>query len=147
MLRSLHTALQPHGTLGLIWNIESYNAPRSTTPSTSWEAKLQAHTLAFPDASPRFRHEQWRRVFEDQVSRSPLNYVIAGGEEPLFSMPLGEDVRGWEVPLAREGVWKRWRTLGQVAVLEGEELEVSFFFVCFFCSVLIFWPLAVGLGM
>lgn len=60
------------------------------------------------------------------MSRSPLNYVIAGGEEPLFSMPLGEDVRGWEVPLAREGVWKRWRTLGQVAVLEGEELEVSF---------------------
>ena len=65
------------------------------------------------------------------MSRSPLNYVIASGEEPLFSMPLGEDVRGWEVALGREAVWSRWRTLGQVAVLEGEELEVSLFVLLF----------------
>jgi hypothetical protein len=43
----------------------------------------------------------------------------------LFSMPLGEEREEWTVWLTREKLWERYRTLGQVAVLEGEELEVS----------------------
>jgi hypothetical protein len=43
-------------------------------------------------------------------------------------MPLGEFREEWKVWLSREGVWERYRTLGQVAVLEGEGLEVCFFF-------------------
>jgi len=40
-------------------------------------------------------------------------------------MPLGAEEESWTVWLSREGVWERYRTLGQVAVLEGEELAVS----------------------
>ncbi|KAM0722013.1 hypothetical protein Q7P37_002939 [Cladosporium fusiforme] len=122
VLQSLHRALQPHGTLGLIWNVESYNSPRSHTPPTEWEAALQTHTLAFDDSQQRFRHETWRRVFEEQVSKSPLNVLIAA-DSPLFSMPLGENREDWTVWLGKEDVWRRYRTLGQVAVLEGEALE------------------------
>jgi hypothetical protein len=96
---------------------------------TAWERTLQTHTLNFPsDNQPRFRHEQWRKVFENQVSKSLLNAFIAA-DDPLFSMPLGENMEEWKVWLSREGVWERYRTLGQVAVLEGEELEVCCFSV------------------
>lgn len=47
-------------------------------------------------------------------------------------MPLGENEEVWDVRLTGQGVWERYRTLGQVAVLEGEELEVSIAFSCFF---------------
>lgn len=66
------------------------------------------------------------------MSRSILDVIVAKGQEPLFSMPLGERREGWEVRLTREGVWERYRTLGQVAVLEGRELEVSSFLFWFF---------------
>ena len=110
--------------MGLIWNIESYNAPPSHSQPTSWEKALQAHTLSFVDDQPRFRHEQWRKVFEDQVSRSLLNVIVAA-DDPLFSMPLGQNEEEWTAWLGREAVWERYRTLGQVAVLEGGELEES----------------------
>lgn len=41
-------------------------------------------------------------------------------------MPLGEEREDWTVWLGREAVWSRYRTLGQVAMLEGEGLQVSF---------------------
>lgn len=91
---------------------------------------MQKHTFSFDDSQPRFRHEQWRKVFENQVSRSLLNVIVAA-DDPLFSMPLGENDEEWTVWLSRERVWERYRTLGQVAVLEGEALEVSLF-VCLF---------------
>jgi hypothetical protein len=52
--------------------------------------------------------------------------VIVAADDPLFSMPLGQNEEEWTVWLTREKVWERYRTLGQVAVLEGGELEVSF---------------------
>jgi len=52
--------------------------------------------------------------------------MIVAADDPLFSMPLGENREEWVVWLSKEGVWERYRTLGQVAVLEGEELEVRF---------------------
>ena len=127
----MHRALQLHGTLGLTWNIDSYNAPPSHSLPTAWEKSLQTHTLTFDDSQPRFRHEQWRKVFEDQVSRSLLNVIVAA-DDPLFSMPLGSNEEEWAVWLTREGVWERYRTLGQVAVLEGGELEVRSFFLFLF---------------
>jgi hypothetical protein len=54
--------------------------------------------------------------------------LLIAGDGPLFSMPLGEEREEWTVWVAREGLWERYRTLGQVAVLEGEGLEVSNFF-------------------
>ena len=132
-LHSLHRTLQPHGALGLIWNIESYNSPASSKPPTTWEKTLQTHTLGFDDSQQRFRNEKWRDVFLNQVSHSPLKLLIAG-DGPLFSMPLGEEKEEWTVWVTREGLWERYRTLGQVAVLEGEGLEVSISAFCFLLS-------------
>jgi hypothetical protein len=58
--------------------------------------------------------------------------VIVAADDPLFSMPLGVNEEAWTVWLSREKVWERYRTLGQVAVLEGGELEVSFSWSCSF---------------
>ena len=49
-------------------------------------------------------------------------------------MPLGEEKEEWTVWVTREGLWERYRTLGQVAVLEGEGLEVSISAFCFLLS-------------
>jgi hypothetical protein len=51
--------------------------------------------------------------------------LLIAGDGPLFAMPLGEETEEWTVWLTREELWDRYRTLGQVAVLEGEGLEVS----------------------
>lgn len=51
--------------------------------------------------------------------------MIVAADDPLFSMPLGVNEEPWTVWLTREKVWERYRTLGQVAILEGEELAVS----------------------
>ena len=69
--------------------------------------------------------------------------MIVAADDPLFSMPLGVNEEGWTVWLSREKVWERYRTLGQVAVLEGGELEVRFF-SCFFCPL--FDPFIVLMG-
>lgn len=62
-------------------------------------------------------------MFENQVKSTPLSIAMAA--DPLFSLPLGEEEIKWTVWLSRENIWKRFRTLGQVAVLDGNALEVS----------------------
>ena len=75
---------------------------------------------AFDDHQPRFRHEQWKRVFDEQNKSNPLTLHFA---DPLFSLPIGEATEEFETWLPKENIWKRLRTLSQFAVLEGEELE------------------------
>lgn len=58
--------------------------------------------------------------------------MIVAADDPLFSMPLGANEEAWTVWLTKEKVWERYRTLGQVAILEGEELEVSYPFLSLF---------------
>ena len=41
----------------------------------------------------------------------------------MFSLPLGEDSVPFETWLSKEDVWKRYKTLSQVAILEGQELD------------------------
>lgn len=74
------------------------------------------------DNSPRFRHEAWRKVFDDQLRTTPFTIQSA---DPLFSLPLGEESEKFTHWLNRDDVWERFHTLSQIAVLEGEELEVS----------------------
>jgi hypothetical protein len=90
------------------------NAPQSWEMS-GWEAAVRDLTWTFDDHKPRYRHEEWRHVFDDQLN--------AAG--PLFSMPLGEGSVPFEIQLSKDDVWKRYRTLSHIAVLEGEELEVT----------------------
>ena len=124
-LRSIHRVLRRHGALGLIWNIEHWNAPSSHTAATPWEQKVHSllWSLKSPDDSPRYRDEQWRKVFDEQVKKTPLSLLVAD-QDQLFALPLGETMVEWEVRLSREGAWERFATLSQVAVLEGSERQV-----------------------
>ena len=105
--------------LALVANNLQDNAPESWE-MTGWEAKVRSLTWTFGDDKPRFRHEEWRQVFDDQLKSNPLSITAA---DPLFSMPLGEGTVPFEVWLSKENVWKRYRTISHIAVLEGEKLE------------------------
>jgi len=120
-LKEIHRVLQPHGTLGLVWNIEDYNAPRSQKPSTAWAQTMQDYIWAQDDDQPRFRHSKWRQVFDDQIKSSPLALIVAA--DPLFALPLAEHVEHWEVWLPKERIWDRLTTLSQISILEGDERE------------------------
>ena len=98
------------------------NAPLSWTPTTKWEAKIKDITWSFDDKHPRFRHEQWRKVFDKQLSSTPFTIQMA---DPLFSLPLGEDSVKFTDWVSKEGIWERYRTISHIAVLEGEQMEVS----------------------
>lgn len=119
-LRRIYRSLAPGGSLGLIWNVEDYNAPKSWTPTTAWENKLKAITWSFDDAQPRFRHEKWREVFDKQLGTTPLSIQAA---DPLFSLPLGENSEEFTYWLTPDAVWDRYHSLSQITVLRGEELR------------------------
>lgn len=110
------------------------NTPRSYPTTSSWESKIRDHLFSLDDIiddhEPRFRHDKWRNVFENQVSSTPITAAFVGGMNSLFSLPLGEDKVKWTVWLEKEALWKRLRTLSHVAVLEGEKLKVSVSLIC-----------------
>jgi hypothetical protein len=118
----------------MIWNIENCrswicwlasvpfadnvrdNAPQSWTMS-GWETAARDLTWTFDDHKPRYRHEEWKQVFDGQLKNNPA--------EPLFSIPLVEGSVPFEIQLSKEDVWKRYRTISHIAVLEGEKLEAT----------------------
>ncbi|KAF2209918.1 hypothetical protein CERZMDRAFT_60985 [Cercospora zeae-maydis SCOH1-5] len=124
-LREIHRVLQPHGTLGLIWNIETYNAPRDHEAPSAWEAKLHDLNWAVAeeagDKEPRFRHMEWKKVFDEQVKKTPLSLLVASDDQ-LFSLPIAEHIEPFEVTLTAQRAWERFATLGHIAVLEGDLL-------------------------
>ena len=107
----------------MVWNIDDYNTPQSYEPKTEWETKLHDLTWTFDDDLPRFRHEQWRHVFDEQIKKTPLSLVVPSDQ--LFSLPLGEHDEKFEVRLSKEQVWERYNTLSHIARLEGAMREVS----------------------
>ncbi len=98
------------------------NAPRDWKMTTSWESTIHDLTWTFDDGQPRFRHEKWRKCFDDQLASSPLSLTST---DPLFSLPLGESSVKFETWLSKDDISKRYGTQSQIAVLEGEKLEVS----------------------
>ncbi|CZT17993.1 uncharacterized protein RCC_03832 [Ramularia collo-cygni] len=124
--REIHRVLKPHGVLGLVWNIEDYNAPRDHKASTPWEAVAQDLTFSVAeesgDVAPRFRHGQWRKVFDEQIKKTPMSILIASDDQ-MFSLPIGEHTEPFEIALSKEKAWDRYCTLGHIAALEGERLE------------------------
>ena len=122
-LREIHRVLQPHGCIGCIWNIEHYNEIRSHAAATPYEAKLHDLMWTFDDSEPRFRHEKWRKVFEDQSKKTPPSLIIASDQ--LFALPLGEVREEWTVWLTRDALWERYCTISLIAVQVGEQREVS----------------------
>lgn len=75
---------------------------------------------SFDDDQPRFRHQKWKTIFDEQARGNPLTLHFA---DPIFGLPIGEAAVSYETLLSKENVWKRLRTLSQLAILEGEELE------------------------
>lgn len=106
----------------MIWNIDDYNSPQSFAPRSAWETQLHEILWGFDDHEPRFRHEKWRAVFDDQLKSTPLSLLKASDQ--YFALPLGEHQEDYEVWLAKDQVWERFATLSQIAVLEGDEREV-----------------------
>lgn len=75
------------------------------------------------DRDPRFRHKEWQQVFDDQLRSTPATIQAA---DPLFSLPLGRHEERWTVWLpSRQAIWDRFSTISHIAVLEGQQLEVS----------------------
>lgn len=107
----------------MIWNIEDYNAPRDHKATTPWEAKVHDLTWSLDDNEPRFRHQKWRQVFDDQSKSTPLSLIIANDQ--YFALPLGEHTEPFETWLSKDKVWERYNTISHIALLEGEEREVS----------------------
>ncbi|CAK4034495.1 2-heptaprenyl-1 4-naphthoquinone methyltransferase like [Lecanosticta acicola] len=128
-LKEIHRILKRHSALGLTWNAEDYNSPHDHKASTAWEQKLQDLTFRIAkesgDHEPRFRNAEWRKVFDEQVKMTPISLLTAS-EDQVFSLPIGEHREVFEVALSRETLWERYRTLGHVAVLEGERREGVF---------------------
>ena len=115
----LHGAALPNGA-----DEHVDNAPQSWKASTAWEAKVKVITWRLDDKHPRFRHEQWKGVFQQQLSTTPFTIQAA---DPLFSLPLGEESVKFTYWMSKDAIWKRYSTLSQVAVLDPAEKEVSVF--------------------
>ncbi|KPM38083.1 hypothetical protein AK830_g8491 [Neonectria ditissima] len=110
-LKEVHRVLKPGAQLGLIWNVEEYNRPASWPATTAWEHQLEQLSFSgHSDGQPRFRHLEWRQVFDRQ----------AQAEEPIFSTPIGTERVHWSVWLTPEGLWDRINTLSWNAIREGE---------------------------
>jgi hypothetical protein len=77
--------------------------------------------MSFDDGEPRFRHQKWKNVFEAKKDTTQLQTLTH--RLPQFSLPLGEETVRWTVWLTEEGVWERYLTLSQIAVLKGAERE------------------------
>ncbi|MCJ1406737.1 hypothetical protein MMC19_000805 [Ptychographa xylographoides] len=119
-LQEIYRVLKPGGILGLIWNIEDYNSRTDWVPTTGWEKKLKDIMWTFDDKKPRFRHNEWATVFNEQLKSTPLTIQTAN---PWFSMPLGEDSVKWTVWMTKDLIWERFRTISHIANLEGDKLE------------------------
>ncbi|KAH0842335.1 methyltransferase [Fonsecaea pedrosoi] len=107
-------------TAGELTGHNADNSPKSWTIHPGWEQAMRDVIWTFEDGSPRFRHEKWRQVFEDQTASNPLSATFAN---PLFGLPLGEGSVEFTSWLSKEDIWARLRTLSQLAILEGEELD------------------------
>ncbi|RYP06088.1 hypothetical protein DL764_003378 [Monosporascus ibericus] len=107
-LTEIERVLRPGAVFGMIWNIEDYNKPASWVVTTKWEQKLNGFITSFKDGNPRFRDESWKDVFAENLPYTPFQVIknTITDHLPKFSLPLGEG-----------------KTLSQIAVLEGADLE------------------------
>lgn len=77
---------------------------------------------SYDDDHPRFRHEKWKAVFDEQDKSTPFTIQAA---DPKFSLPLGEGTVEFSKWLTKEAVWDRFYTHSAIAMLNDQELKVS----------------------
>jgi len=118
-LASMARAMKPAGSLGLVWNVEDYNnALRHPSPHP-WTMALRRLLFDLDAESPpdtpalRFRNETWRRVF-----------APGSGADRVFG-PIREEQFEWTTYVDADGLWSRFRTLSQIAALDGDKLVAA----------------------
>lgn len=125
-LREIHRVLRPTSVLGLIWNIEDYNAPKDWDIHQGWETTMRDVMWSLEDGHPRFRDMQWKKVFDEQGSSNPLAIFSS---TPIFGLPVGEQTFDFSRWLSKDDVWNTFRTYSQVANLSSDrsaEVEKTF---------------------
>ena len=101
------------------------NAEKEWKFSSAWEQKLNDILWSLEDGHPRFRHQEWQKVFDEQTETNPLQVVVdtVTSNLPDFSLPIGAEDVSWTVYLSDEAIWSRFFTLSQISVLKGEQLD------------------------
>ncbi|KAI1504294.1 methyltransferase domain-containing protein [Biscogniauxia marginata] len=126
-LKEIHRVLRPGAVFGAIWNIEDYNKPVAWKATTKWEQKLNDFLWSLDDGLPRFRHQKWKEIFDNQLAFNPVQIIKDSltNQLPKFSLPIGEQTLQWTVWLNEDALWSRFNTLSQVAILKGEKREAA----------------------
>lgn len=127
-LEEIYRVLKPTAVFGMIWNVEDYNKPRSWKSTTAWEQRLNDWIWSIPhDGHPRFRDQEWHKVFERQLKFNPLQILKDSLTDslPKFSLPLGERSVRFTVWLSEQALWSRLNTLSQVAILDVEKKRAA----------------------
>lgn len=91
------------------------NAPRGWHANTTWEDALKSLIWSCDDDQPRFRHEEWHKIFQQPCNR-------------FFESPIETDTERWAVWLKPDEVWDRFSTLSQISVMEADDKEVRMIF-------------------
>jgi hypothetical protein len=99
------------------------NAPKDWPARSKWQQMLKDIIHLHEDGRPRFRHMQWKQVFEKQQESNPLQALkdTFTHNLPQFSLPLGEESVEWVIYLSDEAIWSRYSTLSQISNLKGSE--------------------------
>lgn len=118
-LREIHRVLKPTAVLGLIWNIEDYNAPKEWDIPQAWATTMRDVIWSLDDGHARFRDMQWKKIFDEQGSSNPLAIFSSN---PLFGLPVGEQTFDFTRWSSKEDVWKTIQTHSQVANLPPDRL-------------------------
>lgn len=120
-LKQIHRVLKPTAVLGLIWNIEDYNAPKEWDIHEGWESTMRdvMWSEELEDDQPRYRNLQWKKVFDEQGTGNPLLLHLSN---PLFGLPVGEDSVEFTRWLSKNDVWSTFQTYSQVANLKEDQL-------------------------
>ncbi|KAK5101531.1 hypothetical protein LTR70_000741 [Exophiala xenobiotica] len=118
-LKEIHRVLKPTAVLGLIWNIEDYLAPKDWQIHEGWHSTMWNVMDELKDDQPRYRDQQWKKVFDEQGSSNPLSLHAS---DPLFGLPVGEESFDFVRWVAKESVWKMFKTYSQIANLDTDRL-------------------------
>ena len=102
------------------------NGARLWKLTTRWEQKLKDIVTELEDGHPRFRHMEWKNLFDRKLDSTPLQTLkdTFTHSLPTFSLPLGEETVKWTaVWLEDIAIWARFGTLSQVANLDKGKRE------------------------
>lgn len=113
-LKDIHRVLKPTAVLGMIWNIDDYNAPMSWNIHDGWETTMRDEMHKLDDGHPRFRDMQWQKVFDEQGASNPLSLHAS---DPLFGLPIGQELFDYCRLLTKDDCWKVLETHSMIANL------------------------------